>query len=334
MIVPRDINKIGDGLGKGIDEKIKPLVQTLWDLGYETRQSCEGHTDHGEGYPWVAILDQPNLSNLEQAILEYNTTPPHSWILKKFELLLDNCVEYHLEPTIEEFIDRDTRLQIYPLSKNKYHTPKPLNEQQLNAVQQIIPSLAQYLTKYFKQHNISVNPLSKIEYTVDDKEMKKRREKNIQEKKTPKPQRNQKIKPLAQALLDCGYKPVGFIEGELDFGRSYPWIELHDQSTIARLNYLLIEYNQSHEQKWTIEEHKYSIEERKIVLVHELRPVTEMINYFDSYKPKTAEEAEEIAKEKTVHLIPKPLNQEQLEQAQNDIPSLAKYIEDNFPTTQ
>jgi hypothetical protein len=47
---------ITDALGKGIDEGIMPTIVALDLLGIETRQSCEGHLDHGIAAPWVDIL--------------------------------------------------------------------------------------------------------------------------------------------------------------------------------------------------------------------------------------------------------------------------------------
>lgn len=44
-----------DGIGYPIDKEIKETVIALNLLGIETRQSCEGHLDHGSLYPWVDI---------------------------------------------------------------------------------------------------------------------------------------------------------------------------------------------------------------------------------------------------------------------------------------
>ena len=58
-----ETDKITDGLGLGIDEKIKEAVTALKVHEFSTSQSCEGHihegTDeeqkHGVAYPWVEI---------------------------------------------------------------------------------------------------------------------------------------------------------------------------------------------------------------------------------------------------------------------------------------
>ena len=329
MIVPRDINRITDGLGYPIDKKIKPLVQTLWDLGYETRQSCEGHLGRREGYPWVAIPNHPTISNLEQAIEEYNNTTSYTWSLIKHEFKKEKFIEYTLQPTIEEVINWETKLQIYPLTKRDTDTPKPLNKVQLKAIHKTIPILSQYLIDYFKQHDIPTTPLLEFTTSISKQEIEKRQEKIRLERTISKPQ-EQKIKPLVQILLEYGYKPITFTEGKFNRGKSYPSVQLHDQENISFLNDTLLEYNNSHNQKWTLAGITYKIDEQKIT-AHELRPVTEMVNYFDTYIPTSPEQAERITKEKPVLLIPKPLNQEELEQAQNDLASLAEYIKNNLP---
>lgn len=47
-----------DALGRGIDSGIKNTVIVLNLLGFKTEQSCEGHSDGGEAYPWVSIITQ------------------------------------------------------------------------------------------------------------------------------------------------------------------------------------------------------------------------------------------------------------------------------------
>lgn len=56
-----EVNQWTDGLGKPIDAGIKEAVIALNLLGFKTRQSCEGHLDHGYPYPWVDF----DLSSLE-----------------------------------------------------------------------------------------------------------------------------------------------------------------------------------------------------------------------------------------------------------------------------
>lgn len=53
-----EIDKIADGLGKGIDEGIKDAVTAFSVYDFPTSQSCEGHAtgdEHGLPYPWVEI---------------------------------------------------------------------------------------------------------------------------------------------------------------------------------------------------------------------------------------------------------------------------------------
>lgn len=54
--IPQAVDELRDRIGRSVDEKIKPLVIGLLSAGVGTVASCEGHTDHGERYPWVQIL--------------------------------------------------------------------------------------------------------------------------------------------------------------------------------------------------------------------------------------------------------------------------------------
>ena len=47
--------RLADGLGKGLDPKILPLVAALRMFGIRTSGSCQGHKDWGLPYPWVDI---------------------------------------------------------------------------------------------------------------------------------------------------------------------------------------------------------------------------------------------------------------------------------------
>jgi len=51
----KEIDRLADGLGMGLDDGIKDAVIALQVNGFNTRQSCEGHIDWGCGAPWVDI---------------------------------------------------------------------------------------------------------------------------------------------------------------------------------------------------------------------------------------------------------------------------------------
>lgn len=51
----REVESWVDGCGMPIDENIKDTVIVLNLLGFKTRQSCEGHLDHGRSYPWISF---------------------------------------------------------------------------------------------------------------------------------------------------------------------------------------------------------------------------------------------------------------------------------------
>lgn len=51
-----EFSHVTDKIGRPIDEGIFEIVVALNMLGIHTRQSCEGHLDHGFAYPWIALL--------------------------------------------------------------------------------------------------------------------------------------------------------------------------------------------------------------------------------------------------------------------------------------
>lgn len=52
------VASLTDTLGCGIDAGIFDTVVYLNLLNVTTRQSCEGHLDHGTPYPWITVIDQ------------------------------------------------------------------------------------------------------------------------------------------------------------------------------------------------------------------------------------------------------------------------------------
>ena len=50
-----EVDRIVDGLGRRIDEGIKPLVVALKANGFGTTGSCEGHPEDEYAYPWVDV---------------------------------------------------------------------------------------------------------------------------------------------------------------------------------------------------------------------------------------------------------------------------------------
>lgn len=50
-----DVESWTDALGMPIDPKIKETVIVLNLLGFKTSQSCEGHIDWGNPYPWISF---------------------------------------------------------------------------------------------------------------------------------------------------------------------------------------------------------------------------------------------------------------------------------------
>lgn len=67
----REVARMADGLGRGIDEAIKPAVTGLLALGIPTQNSCEGHLDHGAPFPNIDIGEQKTLPMIYDKQREY-----------------------------------------------------------------------------------------------------------------------------------------------------------------------------------------------------------------------------------------------------------------------
>jgi len=57
--------KLQDGLNEPVDPVILTAVAGLHMQGIETRQSCQGHLDWGEPFPWIDILPSSREAFLE-----------------------------------------------------------------------------------------------------------------------------------------------------------------------------------------------------------------------------------------------------------------------------
>ena len=51
----KQLETLGDGLGKGLDNGIKEAVAVIQLFGILTRQSCQGHLNWGDAAPWIDI---------------------------------------------------------------------------------------------------------------------------------------------------------------------------------------------------------------------------------------------------------------------------------------
>lgn len=153
----KDIDKETDARGKSIDEKIKPLVQALWDAGYETQQSCEGHygTTRKRVYPWVDLMS--GRGSLETCVKEYNKNH-QPWVV---DGTFADRITYslHIEtPEIITPMDEISGVQwckrLIPYLYYKYltdfsiNTPKGLTADQLKQAQTQIPILAAFIKEY------------------------------------------------------------------------------------------------------------------------------------------------------------------------------------------
>lgn len=65
----QEVDTWGDGLGSGLDEKIKDPVIALNLIGIASEQSCEGHLDWGLPYPWIQfVTDLPEMEEARKAM--------------------------------------------------------------------------------------------------------------------------------------------------------------------------------------------------------------------------------------------------------------------------
>lgn len=107
------VDRLADGLGKAIDEKIRPLVAVMIMCDIETRMSCEGHATRSRPHPWVTVSlgqeaklncllgwqNRPgpaNNPNHNQWVLESH---PHGWCVtpRNLDQPLDVLQRYALE---------------------------------------------------------------------------------------------------------------------------------------------------------------------------------------------------------------------------------------------
>lgn len=74
-VISSYLDHIADRLGKGLDAGIKDAVVALVVLDIHTRQSCEGHLDHGVAAPWIDVEpeDNPDILALRERYRELST---------------------------------------------------------------------------------------------------------------------------------------------------------------------------------------------------------------------------------------------------------------------
>lgn len=75
----KEIDYIGDRVGRGIDEGIKETVVAFNMNGINTTGSCEGHLDHGWATPWVQFeaQDRPELRFVGEAEIFQKAAATH-----------------------------------------------------------------------------------------------------------------------------------------------------------------------------------------------------------------------------------------------------------------
>lgn len=125
----KEVDSWGDGLGCPLDQGIKDTVIVLNLLGFTTRQSCEGHLDHGDANPWVDFtLDQPEVVTLQNQVSEFVRVELrekfHSLKMKYPHLSLNERLQTqegeYLKPSYEKYL---SLLSLYQEEAKKHLRP-------------------------------------------------------------------------------------------------------------------------------------------------------------------------------------------------------------------
>ena len=114
----KEVEEMKDKLGKRLDSKIKDLVIGLRMLGIETLQSCEGHLDWGNPYPWVMILST-NKNKVFQVVQWHNTKGRN----RIFWVILPKGNHIIIMPAIQ-----DEKFSLEELQESAVHFGKKLQE--------------------------------------------------------------------------------------------------------------------------------------------------------------------------------------------------------------
>ncbi len=148
-----DIDKVVDGLGKHIDELIKPLVQALWDISYDTDMSCEGHIDWGRGYPCVDVVENKDMMPLIEALDAYNSQNPEvHWELQCYDMYYKTEILPRFKEKPEPHI---FSAELKPETSNGFRAQMsrmesiPMHEEEMQKAKESIPLLAEFLRDYF-----------------------------------------------------------------------------------------------------------------------------------------------------------------------------------------
>lgn len=84
----KELDEAADMKGNGLDERIKEVVAAFNVNGFNTSQSCEGHTDSGHrGAPWVAVReeDRPKIRFVDEKRIVAETAKKYGIIPEEVE---------------------------------------------------------------------------------------------------------------------------------------------------------------------------------------------------------------------------------------------------------
>lgn len=139
----KEVSSWTDALGLGIDPKIKETVIVLNLLGFKTSQSCEGHINWGNAYPWVAFdyeSDQFKALTSKLREISQQTKAEEAELKKKYsELTIQEIMQtkdvskldelYKQRHAINDKMDILSKTKILPLQNLmiSFYAVQPLN---------------------------------------------------------------------------------------------------------------------------------------------------------------------------------------------------------------
>jgi len=122
-----------------VEVGVRQLVKTLWDLGYKTTCSCEGHETNLEPYPWIVIRIKAcklskGLEKLALAVAHFNLSQGVQGRLPEARKT------WTLSP---QFVEGEMHIYLQPLDINPTRSFDRISE-----LRQTANELALYFEKY------------------------------------------------------------------------------------------------------------------------------------------------------------------------------------------
>jgi len=155
----KEIDRIIDGLGLGVDNGIKETLAALMAYEVPTISSCEGHIDeeHGEPYPWVDVSAPEPEGWINDESKQQEWTKENLILQQKINQLLSEFYQVNAVAPNEQIILQPKgifgafRLQGQEAEGIKNLAPEQQKER-LEANRKVMESFAEFLkAKYFAE---------------------------------------------------------------------------------------------------------------------------------------------------------------------------------------